>query len=580
MELQSLIYLLVGISFTIYFGLALWTKSSSTKDFYIAKNNFNPVTNGISIAVDFISAVTFVALTGTISYLGFDGSAYIMGFTGGFVLLTLLIVPYLRKFGKFHLSEFIEIRYYSKFARNLTILIIIIVSFIYISAQMKGIGIVFSRIFQINKEEALVVAIFVAFLYSLLGGIRQVTYTQIAQYIIILFAFITPVIFLSLELTNSLIPQLALFSKTTFVFDTGTKIIPEGTFLLHVLDSSLADFGLSYTKAFELLDIFTVSLSLMLGVAALPHILIKFISTPSVNDTRKSAFWALIFISIIYTAISPLATLSKINNIKQTQNVEYEAFINNEINNENNLPNNGKWLKIWQDIGEVKYTEQNNNQTIQINNSATNELFINPDVQTLINPEIANLPNWTVALILAGALAAALSTMTGLILISTNSILMIFDKKELRYNSLKFKISSKILLLVTISLATFFTIPNYSIIKTVTISFTILAGTLFPTIVLGIFNKNITKEGAIAGLLSSLIFILLYIIYFCFINNEASSSNYYIFGIMPIGIGVVGAVLNIIISIIISKFTPNIPNEVVLLIDNLRTPSINQKENL
>ncbi|WP_198305693.1 VC_2705 family sodium/solute symporter [Arcobacter vandammei] len=576
MELQSLIYLLVGVSFTIYFGLALWTKSSSTKDFYIAKNSFSPVVNGVSIAVDFISAVTFVALAGTISLLGFSGSAYIMGFTGGFVLLALLIVPYLRKFGKFHLSEFIEARYYSKFARNLTIFIIIIVSFIYISAQIKGIGIVFSRIFQIDKDIALVVAIFVAFLYSLFGGIRQVTYTQIAQYMIILFAFITPIIFLSLELTNGFIPQLALFSKTNFIFDSGIKTIEQGSYLLHVLDSSLEDYGFSYTKALGLLDIFTISLSLMLGVAALPHILVKFISTPSVNDTRKSAFWALVFIAIIYTAMSPLGALSKINSIKHTQNVEYEAFINGEIKHPNGLDNNGKWLDIWQNIKEVEFTDKNQDSKIQINNSSSNELYINPDIQTLINPEIANLPNWTVALILAGALAAALSTMTGLILISTNSILIFFEEKDIAYNTKRYKIFSKIFLLAIISLATFFTIPNYSIIETITISFTILAGTLFPTIVLGIFSKNITKEGAISGLIVSLLFILVYIIYFCFIENDLYSYDKYLFGIMPIGIGVVGAILNIFISIIVSKFTSKVPEEVVILIDNLRTPEIKE----
>ncbi|QKF72846.1 cation:acetate symporter [Aliarcobacter faecis] len=580
MELQSLIYLFVGISFTIYFGLALWTKSSSTKDFYIAKSSFSPITNGISIAVDFISAVTFVALAGTISYLGFNGSAYIMGFTGGFVLLALLIVPYLRKFGKFHLCEFVEARYYSKFARNLTIFIIIIVSFIYISAQMKGIGIVFSRIFQIDKEIALVVAIFVAFLYSLLGGIRQVTYTQIAQYIIILFAFITPIIYLSLELTDGFIPQLALFSKTTFAFDTGVKIIPEGTFLLHVLDNSLEDFGFTYTKALGVLDLFTISLSLMLGVAILPHILVKFISTPSINDTRKSAFWALVFIAIIYTAISPLGVLSKINNIKHTQNVEYEAFINDEVKNQNHIVNSGKWLQIWQNIGEIKYFEKNNDGKIQINDSLSNELYINPDIQTLLNPEIANLPNWTIALILAGALAAALSTMTGLILISTNSILIFFEEKQIAHNSIKYKVLSKIFILIIISLATFFTIPYYTIIETISISFTILAATLFPTIVLGIFNKNITKEGAISGLIISLIFILTYIIYFCFINNRVSSFDDYLFGIMPTAIGVIGAIINIFITIIISRFTPKVPEEVLLLIDDLRSPSINKKESL
>jgi cation/acetate symporter len=572
MELQSLIYLFFGISFTIYFGLALWTKSTSTKDFYIAKNSFSPILNGISISVDFISAVTFVALAGTVSYLGFGGSAYILGFTGGFVVLSLLIVPYLRKFGKFQLCEFIEARYYSKFARNITIFIIIIVSFIYISAQMKGIGIVFSRIFQVEKDLALLIAICVTFLYSLLGGIRQVSYTQLAQYIIILFSFLTPIIYLCLELTNGFIPHFALFSKTTFEFDTGLRLIPEGTFLLHALDSSLSDFGFTYTKALNFTDIFTISLSLMLGVAVLPHILVKFISTPSTNDARKSALWALIFIAIIYTAISPLGVLSKINNIKHIQNVDYETFINNEEKHTNGISNNGAWLKNWQEIGEINYTDKNSDGKIQINNSKSNELHINPDIQTLANPEIANLPNWTIALILAGAIAASLSTMTGLIQISTNSILILFEDKKISYSKFRFKFFSKLSLLSVITFATFFAIPHYSIIETITISFTILAGTLFPTILLGIFNKNITKEGAISGLLISLAFILIYIIYFCFINN-INPNNDYLFGIMPIGIGVVGLVLNILTAVFVSKFTPKIPKETISLIDNLRKPS-------
>lgn len=574
MELQSLIYLFVGISFTIYFGLALWTKASSTKDFYIAQNSFSPVTNGISVAVDFISAVTFIALSGTVSLLGFNGSAYIMGFTGGFVLLALLIVPYLRKFGQFTITDFIEARYYSKFVRNLAIFIVVIVSFIYISAQMKGIGIVFSRIFQLEKDIALIIAIAVAFFYSLIGGMRSTSYTQIAQYGIILFAFLTPVIYLSLDLTNTFLPQLAIFSKTTFAFSSGIQNIPEGTFLLHALDTSLSDFGFSYTSPSNFVNLFAISLALMLGVASLPHILAKFISTPSVADTRESVLWALIFIAIIYTTLSSLGALSKINVLKNTQGIEYETFINDEIKNSKGAINSGKWLKTWEEINYVQFNDKNSNGKIDINPSASNELLIQADVQTLINPEIANLPNWAIALTLAGALAAALSTITGLILIISSTLSQNYNFTL--KNSFFSKIVPKFMLFVTIFFATYFTIPNFSIVQTVAISFNILAATLFPIIILGIFDKRTNKQGAIWGMIIGLIFTLSYIIYFLFIVNSEISVNNYLFGISPEGIGIVGAFLNFIVAIILSRVTSKVPDDIILLIDDLRSPT--QKE--
>ena len=578
MELQSLIYLFVGISFTIYFGLALWTKASSTKDFYIAQNSFSPVTNGISVAVDFISAVTFIALAGTVSLLGFNGSAYIMGFTGGFVLLALLVVPYLRKFGQFTITDFIEARYYSKFARNIAIFIVIIVSFIYISAQMKGIGIVFSRIFQIDKDMALFIAIGVAFLYSLIGGMRSTSYAQIAQYVIILFAFLTPVIYLSLDLTNTFFPQLAIFSKTTFAFHSGIKNIPEGTFLLHALDNALSDFGFSYTSPSNYVNLFSISLALMLGVASLPHVLSKFILTPSVEDTRKSTFWALLFIAIIYTSLSSLGALSKINVIKNTQDIEYETFINDEIKNSNGTINNGKWLKTWEEIKYVQFKDKNSNEKIDTNPSETNELFIDTDIQTLINPEIANLPNWAIALTLAGALAAALSTITGLILILSSTISKNYDFRF--KNSFVFKMLPKLMLFITIFFATFFTIPNFSIVQTVAIAFNILAATLFPIIILGIFDKKTNKQGAIWGLTIGLFFTLSYMIYFLFIENSVNGVNNYLFGISTEGIGIIGALLNFIIAIIVSRFTSKVPDDVILLIDNLRSPSAKKEHKI
>lgn len=555
MELQSLIYLFVGVSFTIYFGLALWTKSTSTKDFYIAKNSFNPVINGLSIAVDFMSAVTFVALIGIVVHLATDGTAYILGFTGGFVLLSLLVVPYLRKFGKFSISEFFATRYYSGFIKRLTIFIIILVSFIYISAQMKAIGIVFARIFQIDKDIALIIAIIIAFLYSLIGGIRQMNYTQIAQYIIILFAFLTPAFYLSYELVEVFLPQLALFSKTTFAFESGVQTIEKGTYLLHALNSALGDFGFSYTSSNNLFNIFTISLSLMLGVAVLPHILVKFISTPSVKASRESVFWAMVFIAILYSSIASIAALSKVNIYKNVQNVEYEEFINS-----NSKQNSGKWLKTWEDIKYVEFNDLNKNERIDVNPSNRNELSINSDVLTLINPEIANLPNWTIALILAGALAASLSTLTGLFIVISSHL-------PINKRGTKRKVLEKFLILSTIIFASYFYIPNLSIVNLVAISFGILASTIFPTLILGIYTKFITKTGANFGMIFALLFTLIYIIYFLYINPNENS---YLFGISPFGIGVFGAILNTIIAIIVSKFTKKVPEEIIEFIDKLQ----------
>lgn len=539
MELQSLIYLFVGVSFTIYFGLALWTKASSTKDFYVANKSFNPVFNGASIAVDFISAATFISLCGAFLSFGYDSFAYIIGITSGFVLLTILIVPYLRKMECLSIPLFFEKRFNSKLLKITTIIIVVLVSFIYISAQLKGVGIIFSRIFQLDLSTALLIGMCITLFYAFIGGMKNIAYTQIAQYIIILFSFMTPIFFLTIEFTNSYLPQLAIFSKSA---------IYEERYLIEVFEQTLNDYGFKSFSEFNVLNSLLIAISLSLGVASLPHILIKFFSTPTVNDARRSSFWALVFISVIYTSISSLFILSTLNLVKNTNNLEYDAFINNEIEG-----NEGKWLKTWEKTGLVKFEDFNKNNKIDLKyENNISELSINPDALSLLTPEIANLPNWVISLVLAGALAATLSTITGLILIIKTTISYELLKENFSKNNIIARvIFSKLLIVLIIVLATLFYIPNYTILQTVAIAFTICAATLFPTLVLGIFYKKTNKIGAIFGVISSLFFTLSYCIYFLYIN---SSSNYF-FGISSEAIGSIGAILNILITVIVSKLT-------------------------
>lgn len=539
MELQSLIYLFVGVSFTIYFGLALWTKASSTKDFYVANKSFNPVFSGASVAVDFISAATFISLCGAFLSFGYDSFAYIIGITSGFVLLTILIVPYLRKMECLSIPLFFEKRFNSKLLKIITIIIVVLVSFIYISAQLKGVGIIFSRIFQLDLSTALLIGMCITLFYAFIGGMKNIAYTQIAQYIIILFSFMTPIFFLTIEFTNSYLPQLAIFSKSA---------IYEERYLIEVFEQTLNDYGFKSFSEFNVLNSLLIAISLSLGVASLPHILIKFFSTPTVNDARRSSFWALVFISVIYTSISSLFILSTLNLVKKTNSVEYDAFINNEIEG-----NEGKWLKTWEKTGLVKFEDFNKNNKIDLKyENNISELSINPDALSLLTPEIANLPNWVISLVLAGALAATLSTITGLILIIKTTISYELLKENFSKNNIIARvIFSKLLIVLIIVLATLFYIPNYTILQTVAIAFTICAATLFPTLVLGIFYKKTNKIGAIFGVISSLFFTLSYCIYFLYIN---SSSNYF-FGISSEAIGSIGAILNILITVIVSKLT-------------------------
>ena len=620
MELQALIYLFVGISFTLYIGIALWTKAASTKEFYIASSGIGPISNGMAIAAEWISAASFISLAGIISFQGNDGSAYLMGWTGGYVLLALICAPYLRKFGKFTLSDFIGDRYYSNTARLLTIISIIFISFVYVSGQIRGIGIIFSRFLEVDVNIGVIIGMCILFFYTVFGGMKGITYTQVAQYIVMTMAYMIPAIFLSLQITDTFLPQLSIFSKTTFAFDTGVQIIPQGTYLLHALDQSLLDLGFTpYTQPANILNIFMLTAALMLGTAALPHVIVKFFTVPTVNDARLSAAWALIFIAIMYTTISSVASFSRINIIKNVQNVEYKPFINGELENFNGTINRGKWFQSWENSGLLAWNDRNGDGKIQYaygnafdgkpnydginkapdnhrlttnpikistdtelvkNNGIVNELYIDEDIITLANPEIANLPNWVIALIAAGALAAALATASGLLIVITSSIshdlisqIIFKDKRtgKTRLNDKTELMLARISVIVAILIAGYLGInPPTFVAQTVAFAFGLAAATFFPSIILGIFDKRMNKEGAIAGITIGFIFTLGYIVYFTLIHTDTKD---YIFGINPTGIGTIGTLLHLIVAFVVSRLTPAPPAHIEELIDKIRIPS-------
>lgn len=439
MELQSLIYLFVGISFALYIGIALWAKAGSTKDFYVAGGGVHPVANGMATAADWMSAASFISLAGIISFMGSDGGAYLMGWTGGYVLLALLLAPYLRKFGKFTVPDFVGDRYYSSTARVVAVIAVIFISFTYVAGQMRGVGIVFSRFLQVDVNTGVIIGMAIVFFYSVLGGMKGITYTQVAQYVVMIIAYLIPAIFLSLQVTDTFLPQLGIFAQTTFAFDDGVRVIPEGTYLLHALDTAVADLGFrEYTQAGSLWNMFLLTVALMLGTAGLPHVIVRFFTVPTVHDARISAGWALVFIAIMYTTISSVAAFSRVNLIKNVQNVEYKAFVNGEVTHMDGTPNNGAWFKTWENGGLLAWTDRNGDGKIQYAPDAAfvggkpafdgtnvgihgervttnakpaansgkieNELYVDRDIMVLANPEIANLPNWVIAFIAAGVL--------------------------------------------------------------------------------------------------------------------------------------------------------------------------------
>lgn len=527
MELQSLIYLFVGISFTIYFGIAMWTKSTSTKDFYIVKKGNNKtISNGLSIAVDFISAATFISFAGIFLYSYSLTNYIIVGIISGFFILIFIIAPKIREKNELSIPSFFDIKYSSLEIKKLSAFIILAISFLYLCAQIKATGIIFSRIFQIEFTLALLFASILTFFYATIFGKKEFSYSYILQYIIILFSFATPIIFLTISLTNSFIPQLAIFSS---IQNTENLIVEiQNSFNISLKESSFL------TTTF-------LTISLALGVATLPHILTKFFHTSSVENSKKSAIWATVFIALIYSFLISLPALSYINFSKNISNVEYKTFIKDEFINDENEQIYGKWLKTWEDTNLVKYSDENSDNLVTLN-----ELKIDPDTIFLLNSEVNNMPNWVIALVISGALAATLSTITGLLLLIKATLVNEFLPNNKKIS--KLKLNS--ILAILIVAATLFQINNsYTILQIVLLAFSISAATLFPTIILTIF-KNIDKKSIFFALLISFLFVVIYTIVY---NFKVEQSNYFLY-LIPESIGIVGAFLNFFIAIIASKF--------------------------
>lgn len=552
MEILTWTYLLVGVSFAVYIGIAIWTRAGSTKEFYVAGGGVSPLANGMATAADWMSAASFISMAGLISFAGYDGSVYLMGWTGGYVLLALLLAPYLRKFGKFTVPDFVGDRYYSKTAKIVAVICALFISFTYVAGQMRGVGIVFSRYLEVPIEWGVVIGMCIVFFYAVLGGMKGITYTQVAQYCVLIFAYMVPAIFISMQLTGNPIPQLGLGGE-----------LEEGTYLLDKLDGVLADLGFAeYTSGRKsMTDIFMITLALMVGTAGLPHVIVRFFTVPRVKDARLSAGYALVFIAILYTTAPAVAAFGIYNAINSTSEKRMDE-----------LPT---WIATWQKTDLIQVEDKNGDGKVQyLPDPETNELNIDRDIMVLASPEIAKLPNWVVGLVAAGAMAAALSTAAGLLLVISTSVSRdlvktynpgITEKKELRI--------ARIAAAGAVILAGYFGVnPPGFVAQVVAFAFGLAAASFFPVIIMGIFSSRINKEGAIAGMLTGLVFTLGYIIYFKFISPELNTSKHWLFGISPEGIGSLGMILNFLICILVSSLTPPPPQDVQEMIEEIRIP--------
>jgi cation/acetate symporter len=553
MELQTWTWILVGITFTLYIGIAIWSRASSTKEFYVAGGGVSPLANGLATAADWMSAASFISMAGLISFNGYDGSVYLMGWTGGYVLLALLLAPYLRKFGKFTVPDFIGDRYYSNTARSVAVLCALLVSFTYVAGQMRGVGLVFSRFLEVDINTGVIIGMLIVLFYAVLGGMKGITYTQVAQYCVLIFAFMVPAIFISIQMTGNPIPQLG-FGGTD----------EQGIYLLDKLDGLHKELGFAeYTSGSKsTIDIFFITAALMIGTAGLPHVIVRFFTVKKVADARKSAAWALMFIAILYTTAPAIAVFSRTNLIETVHNAEYEK-----------MP---QWFTNWETTGLLSFDDKNNDGLIQyIADEKSNELTIDKDIMVLANPEIADLPNWVIALVAAGGLAAALSTAAGLLLVISSSVSHDLIKKIIKPDiSEKGElIAARISAIVAVCIAGYFGInPPDFVAATVALAFGLAAASFFPAIILGIFNKRMNKEGAIAGMVVGIVLMLFYMLKFKFDWFDGGTKEDWWFGISPEGFGTVAMLINFVVSIIISKFTPIPPKEVQEIVENIRIP--------
>lgn len=556
MSVQIWTYLFVALSFSLYIGIAVWSRAGSTKEFYVAGGGVPPLANGMATAADWMSAASFISMAGLISFLGRDGTFYLMGWTGGYVLLALLLAPYLRKFGKFTVPDFIGDRYYSQTARLIAVFCAIAVSFVYVCGQMQGAGIVFSRFLEVDFTTGVLIGMAIVFFYAVLGGMKGITYTQVAQYCVLIFAFMVPAIFISIMMTGQPIPQIGFGSELTEAYGGG--------YLLDRLDGLSQQLGFAtYTEGQRSTqDVFFITAALMFGTAGLPHVIIRFFTVPNVRDARKSAGYALVFIAILYTTAPAVAAFARTNLINTVSNAEYEA-----------VP---EWFSKWEDTSLITFNDKNNDGIIQyVGDLTINELDVNRDIMVLANPEIAELPAWVIALVVAGALAAALSTAAGLLLVISTSVAHdmmkrtfmpdISEKQELAY--------ARISIFVAVLIAGYYGInPPAYVAQVVAFAFGLAAASFFPAIVLGIFQKSMNKEGAIAGMIVGFLFTALYIIYFKIINPAADNADSWLFGISPEGIGSLGTVANLVVALIVAQFTPEPPTEVQEIVENIRLP--------
>lgn len=569
MDVQTLTYIIVGLSFALYIGIAIWTRAGSTKEFYVAGGGVHPVVNGMATAADWMSAASFISLAGIVSFVGYDGSVYLMGWTGGYVLLALCMAPYLRKFGKFTVPDFVGERYYSQAARTVAVICAIFICFTYIAGQMRGVGVVFSRFLEVEVDTGVYIGMAVVFFYAVLGGMKGITYTQVAQYCVLIFAFMVPAIFLSVMMTGHIIPQVGFGAELLDAAGNNS-----GVYLLEKLNNVSTELGFApYTDGSKsMIDVFCITGALMMGTAGLPHVIVRFFTVPKVKDARISAGWALVFIGIMYTTVPALSAFSRVNMIEtingaDSQGVAYESA--------------PQWIKNWEKTGLIKWNDKNGDGKLYYaagkmeDPASKNEMKIDNDIIVLATPEIANLPAWVIALVAAGGLAAALSTSAGLLLVISTSVshdllkknLMpnISDKKELMF--------ARLAAGVGIVIAGYFGVnPPGFVAAVVAFAFGLAASSLFPAIIMGIFSKTMNKEGAIAGMLTGLLFTASYIIYFKFVNPADNVAANWFLGISPEGIGMVGMLVNFGVAALVSRVTTATPLHVQEMVESIRFP--------
>ena len=585
MSLTALTYLVVGATFVLYIYIAIKSRASSTGEFYVAGKGVHPVVNGMATAADWMSAASFISLAGLIAFMGYQGGQYLMGWTGGYVLLALLLAPYLRKFGKFTVPEFIGDRYYSQTARVVAVICLIFISFTYVAGQMRGVGIVFSRFLEVDIVTGLLVGMGIVFLYAVLGGMKGITYTQVAQYCVLIFAYTVPAVFISFQLTGNPIPQLGL----------GSELAAEpGVHLLTKLDMIVQDLGFkSYISSagISTLNIMCITIALMVGTAGLPHVIVRFFTVPKVKDARSSAGWALVFIALLYTTAPAVSVMARYNLI----NTVHPEITDTEISSLA-YDERPEWMKRWEQTKLIQWNDSNNDNKIQSFNDknkdfvdgvaadngwVSDELKVDRDIMVLANPEIAKLPNWVIALVAAGGIAAALSTAAGLLLVISSSISHdllrgtfarnLTDKQELMAG----RISAAVAVCVAGYLG--YNPPGF-VAQVIAFAFGLAASSLFPVIIMGIFSKRLNKEGAIAGMLTGLIFTMGYILYFKGVFFEPMAANVpenWLLGISPEGIGTVGMLLNFVVAFVVSSFTSEPPEEIQEMVENIRVPKSN-----